>query len=126
MGRKVYGSDVSREQFERVRPLLEGVRKPTKPRTVDWYEGFLRGVVFAQDRVPVAHAAGRISEVADGAFVLQQVVRAWSGRHKRSGAGLKKIGWRGPRQTGAELLAQLLDRRRAEREEHRYGEREGL
>jgi transposase len=31
---------VSREQFERVRPLLEGVRKRTKPRTVDLYEVF--------------------------------------------------------------------------------------
>ena len=40
MGRKVYGSDVSWEQFERVRPLLEGVRKRTKPRTVDLYDVF--------------------------------------------------------------------------------------
>ena len=29
MRQKVYGSDVSREQFEGVRPLLEGVRKRT-------------------------------------------------------------------------------------------------
>jgi transposase len=35
-----YPSDVSREQFERVRPLREGVRKLTKPRTVDLYEVF--------------------------------------------------------------------------------------
>ncbi len=38
--RKPYPSDVSREQFERIRPLLEGVRKRTKPRTVDLYEVF--------------------------------------------------------------------------------------
>ena len=40
MSRKVYGRDVSREQFERVRALLEGVRRQTKPRTVDLYEVF--------------------------------------------------------------------------------------
>ncbi|HEY8158613.1 MAG TPA: IS5/IS1182 family transposase, partial [Methylobacter sp.] len=32
--RKVYPSDISREQFEQIRPLLESVRKQTKPRTV--------------------------------------------------------------------------------------------
>ena len=36
--RKAYPSDVSREQFELIRPLLEGVRKRTKPRTVDLHE----------------------------------------------------------------------------------------
>ena len=38
--RKQYPSDVSREQFEKVRPLLEGVRKRTMPRTVDLHEVF--------------------------------------------------------------------------------------
>jgi len=40
MREKVYGSDISWEQFERILPLLEGVRKRTKPRTVDLYEVF--------------------------------------------------------------------------------------
>jgi len=38
--RKTYPSDISREQFERIRPLLESVRKRTKPRTVDLHEVF--------------------------------------------------------------------------------------
>jgi hypothetical protein len=38
MNRKSYPSDISREQFEVIRPLLESVRKKTKPRTVDLYE----------------------------------------------------------------------------------------
>jgi len=38
--RKSYPSVISREQFERIRPLLEAVRKRTKPRTVDLYEVF--------------------------------------------------------------------------------------
>ncbi|CAA9892313.1 hypothetical protein METHB2_650001 [Candidatus Methylobacter favarea] len=39
--RKVYPSDISREQFEHLRPLLESVRKQTKPRSVDLYKVFL-------------------------------------------------------------------------------------
>ncbi len=38
--RKSYPSDISRKQFERIRPLLESVRKRTKPRTVDLHEVF--------------------------------------------------------------------------------------
>ena len=38
MRTKSYPSDISREQFERIRPLLEQARKKTKPRTVDLYE----------------------------------------------------------------------------------------
>ena len=36
--RKQYPSDVSRERFEKIRPLFEGARKRIKPRTVDLYE----------------------------------------------------------------------------------------
>ena len=38
--RKVYPSDISREQFEQIQPLLEQVRKKTKPRVVDLLEVF--------------------------------------------------------------------------------------
>ncbi|MBF6651267.1 IS5 family transposase [Methylobacter sp. BlB1] len=38
--RKVYPSDISREQFEPVRALLDNARKKTRPRTVDLYEVF--------------------------------------------------------------------------------------
>jgi len=40
MRKKKYPSDVSRDRFEQIRPLLEGVRRRTKPRTVDLYEVF--------------------------------------------------------------------------------------
>ncbi|WP_018607132.1 transposase, partial [Uliginosibacterium gangwonense] len=43
--RKKYPSDVSREAFEQIRPLLESVRKQTKPRTVDLYDVFC-GVLY--------------------------------------------------------------------------------
>ena len=39
---------------------------------------------------------------------------------------LKKSGWRGPRETGAQRLKRVLDRGRAEREEHGHGGQQGL
>ncbi|MDP2092553.1 MAG: transposase, partial [Hydrogenophaga sp.] len=38
--RSTYASDISREKFEEIRSLLEGVRRRTKPTTVDLYEVF--------------------------------------------------------------------------------------
>ena len=38
--RKRYASDLSREKFEEILPLLQSVRKRTKPTTVDLYEVF--------------------------------------------------------------------------------------
>ncbi len=38
--RKPYASDISREKFEEILPLLQSVRKRTKPSTVDLYEVF--------------------------------------------------------------------------------------
>ena len=40
MLRKIYPSDVTREQFEKIRPLLDAARKKTRPRTVDQYDVF--------------------------------------------------------------------------------------
>src|SRR5271170_1781845 len=38
--RKKYPSDLTREQFELVRPLLESIRKKTHPRTLDLHDVF--------------------------------------------------------------------------------------
>lgn len=43
--RKSYPSDISREAFDEIQPLLESVRKQTKPRTVNLYEVFC-GVLY--------------------------------------------------------------------------------
>jgi transposase len=37
---KTYPSDLSREQFDKIRPILESVRKKTHPRTLDLYDVF--------------------------------------------------------------------------------------
>ncbi|MDX9700273.1 MAG: transposase [Rhodocyclaceae bacterium] len=40
MRTKRYPSDITREQFLMILPMLEAVRRKTKPRTVDLYEVF--------------------------------------------------------------------------------------
>ena len=40
-----YPSDISREQFARILPMLESARRLTKPRTVDLYDVFC-GVLY--------------------------------------------------------------------------------
>jgi hypothetical protein len=126
MRKKIYGSDVSLEQFERIRPLLEGVRRRTKPRTVDLYEVFC-GVLYLLK-------SGCQWRMLPDDFPRWRTVHSYFQKWSEPGPdgisvlerALKKISWRGPRQTGAQILDQLLDRGRAEREEHRYGQPEGL
>ena len=43
--RKQYSSDISREQFEEIREILESARRKTKPRRIDLYEAFC-GVLY--------------------------------------------------------------------------------
>ena len=40
-----YPSDISRKQFEKIRPLLESCRKRTRPQLVDIYDVFC-GVLY--------------------------------------------------------------------------------
>ena len=115
--RKSYPSDISREQFEVIKPLLESARKRTSPRRVDLYEVFCAVLYLLRSgcqwrMLPEAFPKWRTvhsyftmwSEPREGGSLLEQA--------------LKKSGWRGPRETGAERLQQVLDRGRAEREEH--------
>ena len=126
MRKKVYGSGVSREQFDLIRPLLEGVRRRTKPRTVDLYEVFC-GVLYLLK-------SGCQWRMLPGEFPRWRTVHSYFQKWSEPGSdgisilerALKKIGWRGARQTGAQLHDQLPDRGRAEREEHRHGWAEGL
>jgi hypothetical protein len=117
--RKKYPSDISKEAFEQIRPLLEGVRKQTKPRTVDLYEVFC-GVLYLLK-------SGCQWRMLPSDFPKWRTVHAYFAKWSEADAeglsvlehALKKSGWRGPYQTGAQTLDALLDRRRTEREEHR-------
>ena len=123
--RKSYPSDISREQFEIIRPLLESARKKTAPRTVELYEVFCAVLYLLRsgcqwrmlpEEFPkwrTVHSYFAIwSEPRQGGSLLEQA--------------LKKSDWRGPRETGAQRLKRVLDRGRAEREEHGHGGQQGL
>ena len=123
--RKGYPSDIKREQFEVIRPLLESARRKTAPRKVELYEVFCavlyllrtgcqwRALPSNFPKWRTVHSYFAIwSEPREGGSLLEQA--------------LKKSGWRGPRETGAQRLQHALDRGRAEREEHGHGGLEGL
>ena len=123
--RKNYPSDISREQFEIIRPLLESARKKTAPRTVELYEVFCAVLYLLRsgcqwrmlpEEFPkwrTVHSYFAIwSEPRQGGSLLEQA--------------LKKSGLRGPRETGAQRMQRALDRGRAEREEHGHSGLEGL
>ena len=123
--RKGYPSDIKREQFEVIRPLLESARKKTAPRKVELYEVFCavlyllrtgcqwRALPSDFPKWRTVHSYFAIwSEPREGGSLLEQA--------------LKKSGWRGPRETGAQRLQRVLDHRRAECEEHGSGGLEGL
>jgi transposase len=107
--RKPYPSDISPEQFAQIRPLLEAVRKRTKPTTVDLHEVF--------NAVLYLLKSGCQWRMIPAEFPKWVTVYAyfakWSNPDPHGVSALeralKKIGWRGPRKTGAQRHDQLLD-----------------
>jgi transposase len=126
MRTKTYPSDISVEQFGLVKPLLEQARRKTKPRTVNLYKVFCAVLYllrtgcqwralpsdFPKWRTVHSYFTKWSETDKDGVSLLEQA--------------LKKSGWRGPRETGAQRLKQVLDHRRAERQEHGHGGAERL
>ena len=123
--RRSYPSDISRERFEQIKPLLESARRKTAPRKVDLYEVLCavlyllrtgcqwRALPSDFPKWRTVHSYWAIwSEAREGGSLLEQA--------------LKKSGGRGPRETGAQRLDDVLNRGRTEREERRHGGREGL
>ncbi len=124
---KQYPSDISLEQFDRIREILEGARKRTKPREVDLYEVF-NGVLYilksgCQWRMlPSEYPKWR---------TVHEYFLIWSKVTSETKTSLleevlKKIGWRGATKTGAQREDELRHSRRTEREKHGYSQGEGL
>nr|OAI74254.1 transposase [Ralstonia solanacearum] len=121
MRKKTYPSDMSRERFEQIRPLLEQARKKTKPRSVDLYEVWCAVLYLLR--------TGCQWRALPSDFPKWRTVHSyfakWSEPDEQGVSllerALKKSGWRGPYQTGAQRLQYVLDRGRAEREEHGHG-----
>ena len=124
--RKKYASDISREKFEEIRPLLQSVRRRTKPTTVDLYEVFCAVLYllrtgcqwrflpsdFPKWRTVNSYFAKWSEPGQDGISVLERA--------------LKKSGWRGPYETGAQRMSDALDRGCAKRERRGHGSAQGV
>lgn len=105
LSRTTYPSDISRDQFMLIAPLLEAARKKTKPRQVDLYEVFC-GVLYVLksgcqwDMLPGDFPKWRTvynywqiwNEAAAIELETGETVTYPSVLEKV----LKKIGWRGP------------------------------
>ena len=121
MMRKKYASDISREKFAEIEPLLRSVRRRTKPTTVDLYEVFCAVLYLLR--------TGCQWRFLPSEFPKWQTVYAyfskWSQPDQHGVSvleqALKKSGWRGPHRTGAQRLHDVPDRGRTEREEHGHG-----
>jgi Putative transposase of IS4/5 family (DUF4096) len=94
--RKSYPSDVSREQFLIILPVLERARKKTRPRTVDLYDVFC-GVCYVLK-------SGCQWRMLPSDFPAWQVCYSYFCQWKHKPApeqdslleeALKKCGWRG-------------------------------
>jgi transposase len=112
-----YPSDISRQQFERIYPLLESARKKTVPWKVGLYEVFCAVLYLLKSgcqwrMLPDSFPKWR---TVHAYFQIRSKVDDQGGLLERA---LKKSGWRGPFGTGAQRPQHVLDRVRAEREEH--------
>jgi len=105
--RKPYPSDIRQAQFETIRPLLEGVRKRTKPRTVDLYEVFSAILYVLKSGCQWR----MLPEGFPNWVTVYSYFAKWSEPDQEGKSALeralKKIGWRGPYQTGAQRYDQL-------------------
>ena len=106
-----YPSDISREQFEPIRAVLESARKKTKPRTVDLY-GVFCGLLYV---LKSGRQWRMLPKECPKWRTVHEYFLIWG---KRTADGqpsvlelaLKKSGWRGPSPKGAQGQDQLPDR----------------
>lgn len=126
MRKQKYASDISREKFAEIEPLLRAVRRRTKPTTVDLYEVFCALLYTLR--------TGCQWRFLPSEFPKWPTVYAYFVKWKQPDQhgisvlerALKKSGWRGPYQPGAQRQHEPVNRRRAECQEHGHGGTQGL
>ena len=92
MREDAYPIDLSRAQFEVIRPLLECIRKKTKPREVDWFEVGCALLTVLRGGNSVEEVAQGFSKVEHGQFVLCTVEESGQATSQRMGAGAEATG----------------------------------
>ena len=68
--RESYPSDISREQFKVIKPLLESARRKISPRRVELYEMFYATLYLLRSGCQWRRPPEPVSQVAHGALVL--------------------------------------------------------
>ena len=123
MNRKHYPSDISREQFEQIRGLLEGSKKRTCPRQVDVYDVFC-AILYLLKNAAVWRA---LPSDFPPASTVRYYFDQWS--NAPDGAtfslleqALKKSGGERTREQRQAALDELLHRGRTKRQKHRYSQ----
>jgi hypothetical protein len=107
LSRTTYPSDITRDQFKLIAPLLEAARKKTKPRQVDLYEVFC-GVLYVLksgcqwDMLPGDFPKWRTVynywQIWNEAPIVETETGEEIAYPSVLERVLKKIGWRGPTQ----------------------------
>jgi transposase len=122
MGRKYYPSDISREQFEQIRGMLEGSRKRTCPRQIDLYDVFCGILYLLKNAATWRALPSDFPSTSTVRYYFDQWSRVREGESMSLLAqALKKSGGARTQEQRANALDDLLHRGRAKREEHRYG-----
>lgn len=103
-----YPSDISREQFEKIKPILESRKKKTRPRLIDIYEVFC-GVLYVLKSGCQWRMLPKEFPRWENIYYYFQM---WN---KKNGEEpsllelvLKKISWRGPTKQWSERENQFL------------------
>jgi transposase len=126
MGRKHYPSDISVEQFERIRGLLEGSKKRTCPRRVDLYDVFC-AILYLLKNAAVWRA---LPSDFPPASTVRYYFDQWSKVPDDASSSLLEQALKNlvarTREQRQAALDELLRRGRTKRQEHRYGQTQGL
>ena len=122
MSRKSYPSDVSREQFEVIREMLEKSRNKTCPRKRDLYDIFCAILYLLKNAATWRALPSDFPPPSTVRYYFDQ----WSKVCDETGVSLleqalKKYGGARTRALRQEALDELLHRGRTKRQEYRYG-----
>ena len=106
--RKTYPSDVSREQFEKILPILESARRKTKPRKLDLYDVFCAVLYLLKSGCQWSMLPSDLPKRSSvhAYFTIWKTQRIDEDGNPRPSVleeVLKKIGWRGPTKQWSEL-----------------------
>lgn len=110
MARKTYPSDVSREQFERIRPILEAARKQTRPCSLDLYEVFCGVLYILKGGIQWRMLPEGFPKWSSAYAYFRIWSKAADGQPSMLDECLKKISWRGPHKQWSDQDHQFMYR----------------